>query len=408
MHERSEADAEAWVLATAEGQSLLADVCAVARPGPAELARWRASVSPDRVSAALWIRDGRRRGAAKFTRADRMWLEPTGLEQATAEPVARHKARRFDCQRVVDLCCGIGGDTVALAATSQVVAVDLDPGMCRRVSWNARVHDVAERVLAVRGRAEGFPIPSGSWVHIDPDRRRMPAGRARRIHGYEPGLDFLQDLIRATPAGAIKLGPASDFEAHFSDPSLEVELISLNGECKEATVWHGALATCRRRATCLPEGSTWTDRDGSGSAHAAVGPVLGWVFDPDPALLRSGLIDGFASHHGLTRFVAGTDYLTAGERTDLPFLSAFQVIEELPLDMKTLRREIAVRGIGSLEIKVRGVEIKPEAVRAALKPRGGETGTLLIAGCPWSLPGRGAATVILAKRWAFGSARGLD
>ena len=57
-----------------------------------------------------------------------MWFERTGLEQATAEPVARHKARRFAGRTatVIDLCCGIGGDTLALADWAEVVAVDLD------------------------------------------------------------------------------------------------------------------------------------------------------------------------------------------------------------------------------------------------------------------------------------------
>ncbi len=68
--------------------------------------------------------------------------------------------------------------------------------------------------------------------------------------------------MKNAPGGAIKLSPASDFAEHFGGPGIEVELVSLNGECKEATVWFGAAATCRRRATKLPENVTWTDRDG--------------------------------------------------------------------------------------------------------------------------------------------------
>src|SRR5882724_5369530 len=103
----ADADAEAWVLTTDEGRALLADVTTVTRPLPADLQRWRRTGPPHLVSAALRLSKCRIRGRSKFSRADRMWLEAVGLEQATAEPVARHKARRFAGSRVVDLCSGI-------------------------------------------------------------------------------------------------------------------------------------------------------------------------------------------------------------------------------------------------------------------------------------------------------------
>ncbi|MCA1686790.1 MAG: class I SAM-dependent methyltransferase, partial [Planctomycetia bacterium] len=287
----SDADAEAWVLTADEGHALLAAVSSVTAPGPAELTRWRKLAPADRTAAALRIAEGRRRGAAKFSRADRMWFERTGLEQSTAEAVAAHKAVRFAdrARTVVDLCAGIGGDTLALAAGADLLAVDTDHGMARRALWNARVYGVESRVAAVRARAESFGIPRGAWVHIDPDRRAR-GRRARDLGGYQPGLDFLRSLTRTIPGGAIKLGPASDFADHFGENLFEVELVSLGGECKEATVWFGEPVTCRRRATRLPEGATWTDRDGPRDGYAAFGPVLGWVFDPDPSIARAGLL----------------------------------------------------------------------------------------------------------------------
>ena len=48
--------------------------------------------------------------------------------------------------------------------------------------------------------------------------------------------------------------------------------------------------------------------------------------------------------------------------------------------------------VGTLEIKVRGVDITPEALRARLKPRGDESATLLIVG------GAGPARAVLAQR----------
>jgi hypothetical protein len=321
-----------------------------------------------------------------------MWFEPIGLEQATAEVVARHKARRF-AGRAVDLCCGIGGDTIALAGAGvDVLAVDIDPGMCRRSRWNAGIYGVDGRVAVVRARAESVVIPGGAWVHIDPDRRTRGSQRARRIDDYQPGRSFLQSLAASATGGAIKLGPASDFQSHFRGSSFEIEVISLAGECKEATVWFGEAKTCQRRATRLPEGGTWTDLEVSKLGVAGVGPVLGWVFDPDPSLARAGLLEGFAVAHGLSQFVDGVDFLTGPGRVDSPFLAPFEVEAVFPLDLKTLRREVASRDVGTLEVKTKGIDLRPEEVRKRLRPEGDRPATLLLAG------GSDRPCAILARR----------
>ena len=234
-----------------------------------------------------------------------------------------------------------------------VIAVDLDQGMCRRLLYNASVYRVADRILAVRARAETVEIPRGAWLHLDPDRRAGGEERARSLAYYAPGPEFWKSAVRRVAAGGIKLGPASDFARHFSGNEYEVELISLRGECKEATVWFGELVSCGRRATVLPENVSWTDRDGPTGKWAPVTPIGSLIFDPDPALVRAGLLDGFALEHAVGRVADGVDYVTGEQMIVTPFLTPFHVREVLPLDLKQLKRAIARRQIGTLEIKVR-------------------------------------------------------
>jgi hypothetical protein len=192
----------------------------------------------DLVRAAMTLHQLRRRASVKFGRANEMWFDRQGLEQSTAEAVALHKAKRFD-RPVWDLCSGIGSDALALASKVQVTAVDLNPAACVRSKWNAEVHNVAERVetkcLDVL-QLSAFD----DLVHIDPDRRPGVSGRVWRLEDCVPGLDYLHNLIANCRGGAIKVSPASNFGGKF--PAAEVELISLNGECKEATIWFGELA----------------------------------------------------------------------------------------------------------------------------------------------------------------------
>ena len=397
--DRSEAEARAEfrILTTEAGQDLLAEAAEVPTPMPSDLARWRKGHQAVEVAAALRIAATRRRAASKFSRADRLWLDPIRLEQATSEPVARHKARRCveaGVELAVDLCAGVGGDAIALAeAGLRVLAVERDDATALRLRWNAEACEVIDRLLPIRSDAQRFPIPDGAVVHVDPDRRAVGGPRAKRLDGYRPGLSFLRGLADRADGVAIKLGPASDFAEAFGGPGWEIELVSLDGECKEATARAGILATCRRRATSLPTGATWTDRDGPLDAFApmASGP-LAFLHDPDPALIRAGLLDGFAVAGGLERLVEGVDLLTSDRPSASPWLADFAVEEVLPLDLKRLRSEVAARGLGPLEIKVRGLRVRPEDLRAKLRPTGPRPATLILVGQ------RGPALAILASR----------
>src|SRR5262249_40057417 len=123
-----------------------------------------------------------------------------------------------------------------------------------------------------------------------------------------------------------------------------------------------------------------------------VSPASEWIFDPDPSLIRAGLLDGFARFHRLSRIADGVDYLTGPEPVDTAFLSAFAVRDVGSMDLKHLRRMIRRHDVGTLEIKVRGIDFAPESLRARLKPRGSEPATLLIVGGP------GPARAVLARR----------
>ena len=363
---------------------------------PADLTRLRKHTPAEKVAAAVRLAQARQKAALKFERGSLMWVDLKGVEQATAQSVAAHKARRFLCGLVVDLCAGIGSDALALAARSNVLAVDLDQGMCRRIIYNAQVHGRADTILAIRGRAEHFPIPTGAWVHLDPDRRASRPRRASRLADYCPGPDFWNLLIDRVAAGAIKLSPAADFATHFAARNVEIELVSLRSECKEATVWFGELVSCRRRVTRLPENVTWTDSDNPNNHVATVGKPGRFVYDPDPSLPRAGLLDGFACADNLGRLADGIDYLTAEHLVSSPFLSAFELCEISSLDLKALKRLINKHEIGTLEIKVRGANVTPEALRAKLKPRGTRAATLLVLGGPRR------TTAILAQRVSTG------
>ena len=332
---------------------------------------------PDRlVRAAFALCDLRRKAVHKFSRAGAMWFDRQGFEQATAEPVSLHKAQRFTGE-VLDLCSGIGGDSIALARNGcQVTAVDLNPAQGLRTEWNAEAYDVAGRIVTECRDVELITERSG-LVHIDPDRRRQSAAaRAIRVEDYVPGIEFLQRLTTEFRGGAIKLSPASNFGGKF--PEAEVELISLSGECKEATIWFGDLrGTEAWRATVLPSGETLSGNPLDFYAEQA--SVEAFVFDPDPAVVRSGLVDAAALKLGLSRLDREEEYLTGGSAVVSPFVQAFEVLADLPNNATEIREWFRTSKAGQVEIKCRHIPIEADAVRRKLPLPGNEPVVLIFA-----------------------------
>lgn len=351
----------------------------------------RVKYSPELVRAALTLRDLRARAVSKFQRAEHLWFDPKGLEQATAEPVANYKAQRFS-GAVADYCCGIGADAIALAKRGcEVTAVDIVPANCLRTLWNAEVYDVANRVAVVAADIATQTDRTG-LLHIDPDRRPLAGKRVLRVEDCVPGLDTLRALAQQFAGGAIKLSPASNWGGKFDD--VEIELISLHGECKEATIWFGDLRHQESyRATALPSGETlaadplsvWTN----------VGEIGKYVFDPDPAIVRAGLIDVLAERLNLRRLDEAEEYLTGDDWVESPFVQTFEVIENLPNNDREIRAAFRRTMFGEVEIKCRHIRIDVEAVRRKLPLEGKGPATLIFT----RQNGRSKAVLCARRSW---------
>jgi len=382
----------------ADEQTLLDDVSASSETEFVLQTRLRKLYAPDLVRLALLTAELRRKGRTKFARADQMWFDRIGLEQATPEAVARHKAARFAQVRtgsgdaVVDLCSGMGGDTLALASSGPVVSVDLNPAALWRSGRNAAVYAVSDQVQSEQSDAiawwQAHRDTSRLW-HIDPDRRAKAPSRAMRVEDYEPGLDFLRTLIAQSRGGAIKLSPASNFTEKF--PGSEIELISLSGEAKEATVWFGAL--CREgpyRATVLPSGETIAGHPLDFSASRA--PLGAILYDPDPAVVRAGLVDAVAERLALSRLDEAEEYLTGDALVASGFVTPFRVLAELPNNERQLRGYFREHPAGQVEIKCRHIPIKAELVRKQLPLGDGPPRVVFFARLD------GKARIIIAER----------
>lgn len=308
----------------------------------------------------------RRRATAKFADPSGWLFTDEALQQCTAEPVARHRAARLAGRRVHDVTCSVGAELAALQDTAELVlGSDLDPVRLAMARNNVAGVDLC--------RADALaPVTGGTVVVADPARRS--AGRRRfDPRDYAPALDLLLEAYRGRDL-AVKCAPGIDFgqlgELGFRG---EIEVCSLGGSVREACLWSAGLASAGRRATLLDRGEQITDIDPD---DCPVAPAGRWIVDPDGAVVRAGLVRQYGSRHGLWQLDPDIAYLSGDELPE--GVRGFEVLAEIGFDEKRLRRELAARDAGTVEILVRGVDVDPDALRRRLKPRGAQRLSVVI------------------------------
>lgn len=333
---------------------------------------------PARVAAVLTQYRLRRKAVAKFGPfAERMLFTAPGLEQASRLAVAAQHAGRYRAAglgSVADLGCGIGGDSMAFSALDlRVTAVERDEPTAAIASYNLAPW---VRTTVELGDATGFDVERAEGLWLDPARREG-ARRLSSPDDFSPGLDAALALAAQRPTG-IKLAPGMD--RALLPEGLEAQWVSDGGEVVELVLWSGALARdgIGRAALVLgAEGSSELTAP-EDSADAPVGDPGEYLYEPDGAVIRARLIGDLARRLD-GRMLDGTiAWITADRLQPTPFARAFRVLERWPLDAKRIGRELKQRGIGTVEIKKRGVDIDPTAFRKQLKPQGAGSATLVL------------------------------
>ncbi|TXR58216.1 class I SAM-dependent methyltransferase [Quadrisphaera setariae] len=356
------------------------------------------------VAAAMTQSRLRAKGAAKFGPfADGMLFTAEGLEQATRLQVAAHHAQRFrdaGCSRVADLGCGIGGDAMALASLGLgVLAVDRDEATAAVATVNLRhwpdaqvqradVLDVISQLPELGGAGGPGRVDRVDGAWLDPARRTASGRRVLDPHHASPPWSAVLDVARRVPATGVKLAPGvpRDIAAGSGLPA-EVQWVSVDGDVVEAACWFGPLARPGRAASALvlrsaERGGTATlvDDDDLPVPPAVASPegVGTYLYDPDGAVVRSGLVGQVAALVGGSLLDPTIAYVTSERLVATPLARAFAVEEVWPFGLKALRTRLRDRGVGAVEVLKRGSAVDVEQLRRSLRLEGPRQATLVL------------------------------
>jgi len=336
----------------------------------------KAGHSPTLVAAVLTQSKLRAKAVGKFGPfAERMLFTEAGLEQATRLRVAAMHAGRFRAAgltRIADLGSGIGADALALAGIDlEVTAVERD-----EVTAAIAVYNLAPwpNATVINDDATSVDLSGFDGVYLDPARRSNDR-RLSNPADWSPSLDFAFGLDLPT---GVKLGPGIDRD--LIPAGWEAQWVSVDHEVVELGVWSGPLARpgIGRAALVLGAHGTAELTAGSDSADEPAGELGQFVYEPDGAVIRARLIGDLARQLDARMLHHQIAYLTAEKAVQSPFATCFRIVETFSLDERTLKRELKARGIGTLEIKKRGVDIDPASFRKRLSPSGPNSATLIL------------------------------
>lgn len=309
----------------------------------------------------------KRRALAKHPEGDRLWWTAEALEQSSARPVAEHRARRFGAEPVLDLCCSVGGDLLPLAARGPAVGVDLDLVRLLLARENLRVAGRPGSVV----QADVTTLAPRGLVFADPARRR---GGSRRFDpaAWSPSLS----AVLSWPARGlgVKVAPGIDYDALPAE--LDVEVVSLHGEVKEAVLWGGSLRDgAARTATLLPSGAQLT---ATAAAVPDVRPPGRYLLEPDGAVIRAHLVGELVELVDGWLLDSTIAYISAAAAVPTPYGRWYEVLETFPFSLKGLRSRLRAYDAGPLVVKKRGTAVEPETLRKQLRLTGTREVTVVL------------------------------
>lgn len=326
------------------------------------------------AGAALELARLRKRGAHKFgDDAVRMFFTREALEQASDPLIRRYRSGSASGRHIIDVCCGIGSDLLAFArAGGDVLGIDLDPVRIAMAQMNAAALGVSARFEVGDARD---PLPSADLIFFDPARRTQDGKRIFHVEQYEPPLG----LIRAWNSPVmVKLSPGVDL-AQIEAYAGGVEFISVDGDLKEAVLLVNGTERANPLATLLlDDGQVLHWHGGDAPAKAPITKPRGWLIEPDPALIRAGLVTDAAVQWDASQLDETIAYLVADQPPETPWARSWQVLDWMPFSVKKLRAVMREQNVGTVTVKKRGTAVTPEILIPQLKLKGSESRTLVL------------------------------
>jgi hypothetical protein len=346
------------------------------------LTKLRRDYMGEQAGAALALARLRLKAADKFgADAARMFFTREALEQASDPLIRRWRTRNAAGESLIDACCGVGSDALAFATANwETLGLDIDPVRVEMARLNAAALGLSVRfdVADVR-RDERLRAPDLARIFYDPARRTGEGKRIHDVEAYEPPLSLIKSWLAGRGDSLVvevKLSPGVDV-AQLAAYQGRLTFISVNGDLKEALLSTCGQAGLDRAAVLLTESGDY-QWEHAADDHAPISEPRGWLLEPDPALIRAGLVQSAAVRFDGALLDETIAYITVDAPPETLWVRAWRVLDWMPFNLKKLRAYLRERGVGHVTVKKRGTAVTPETLIPQLKLKGDASRTIVL------------------------------
>ena len=296
----------------------------------------------------------RRKAASKLadTLKSPRFLFPTLLsaEQSTSDTLAEFHASLIEpgC-KMLDMTCGLGIDALHCSRkAASITAIEIQPLLTETATFNAKALGTENITVVCADSTEWIKSCGERFdtVFIDPARRGEHGERLYALSQCAPDVvNLLSELEKITRRVNIKASPMLDVSRTIAELRC-VEAIYLIGtptECKELTAVIDftlpADSTPTIHAVTPPYPSlTFTQAEEAAAVAAPALPSPGmFLYEPFPAVLKSGGFNIFANRFGLSPLHRHTHLYLSDRAIEDIQAKKYRIIKALPFSRQGIR-----------------------------------------------------------------------
>lgn len=310
----------------------------------------------------------RKNAQKRIKNAENFLFTTKGVEQSSSTSIAEYNASKFINKSIVaDFCCGNGIDCLNIAQNvKKVYAIDLSEDAllcCRFNAQQMKINNIEflnQNVLDFDEQVEG--------IFIDPDRRPK---NQRVIIGSEmsPSINEIKNIINKYKHVVIKLSPAYPYLEEKINISHTWEFVSENRTLKEVLLCTGDFATKNysRKSVILPNKQLLFNNN-----KISVTNISDYIYNPDPAIIRAGLVQDLGYLLDYTLINKHISILTGMKAKENNFGKCYSVISSFHYSKKIFQKFINNNNIGELIVIMKGFPETPDKFKKKFKIKGKE------------------------------------
>jgi hypothetical protein len=338
-------------------------------------------------------------------------IPPLSYEQCSSEVAA--EAKRVAGQKILDLTCGLGVDSLYFAQNfEEVWAVEQEENLAKIAEINFELLG-KKNVKIINAKAELFLESIENeyfdWIYLDPARRDEKGKKVFLPEDCSPNVKEILPLLLAKSSNIlIKYSPMYDISAAEKDffPYLKkIAVVSIENECKEVLLYlqkeknEGNV----KKEICLYKKGEWTFFEMNEKKFEKEKKIESidyqYIYEPDVAFYKANCVEMLRQKYAEKQAILLTD--TRGFLLSTDFIEnflgrSFQITAHFPFKPNQIQSFLKKNNIKSAHILQRNFPYNAQKLQLMFKLK--EGGDFFLIFTEIAKPGGKEMVLFIAKR----------